>query len=56
MTGPIHLPMGLMWNMPVPVACSLAVAAEGIAATCGQCPSMTRAGCSRPGMQQLRQR
>lgn len=38
MTGPLHLPMGLMWNMPVPVACSLAVAAEGIAATCGQCP------------------
>jgi enamine deaminase RidA (YjgF/YER057c/UK114 family) len=30
--------MGLMWNMPVPVACSLAVAADGIAATCGQCP------------------
>ncbi len=38
MTGPIHLPMGLMWNMPIPVACSLAVAAEGVAATCGQCP------------------
>lgn len=38
MTGPIHLPMGLMWNMPVPVACSLAVAAHGIATTCGQCP------------------
>jgi enamine deaminase RidA (YjgF/YER057c/UK114 family) len=30
--------MGLMWNMPVPVACSLAVAVEGLAATCGQCP------------------
>lgn len=38
MTAPLHLPMGLMWNMPVPVACSLAVAAEGFAATCGQCP------------------
>ena len=38
MTAPLHLPMGLMWNMPVPVACSLAVAADGIAATCGQCP------------------
>lgn len=38
MTGLVHLPMGLMWNMPVPVACSLAVAAEGVAATCGQCP------------------
>ena len=38
MTAPVHLPMGLMWNMPVPVACSLAVAAEGVAATCGQCP------------------
>lgn len=36
--GPLHLPMGLMWNMPVPVACSLAVAAQGLAATCGQCP------------------
>lgn len=30
--------MGLMWSMPVPVACSLAVATEGMAATCGQCP------------------
>lgn len=38
MTRPLHLPMGLMWNMPVPVACSLAVAADGFAATCGQCP------------------
>lgn len=33
-----HLPMGLMWNMPVPVACSLAVATDGLAVTCGQCP------------------
>lgn len=33
-----HLPMGLMWNMPVPVACSLAVAAGGLAVSCGQCP------------------
>lgn len=33
-----HLPMGLMWNMPIPVACSLAVAAKGLAVTCGQCP------------------
>lgn len=33
-----HLPMGLMWNMPIPVACSLAVATEGLAVTCGQCP------------------
>ncbi len=33
-----HLPMGLMWSMPVPVACSLAVATGGLAATCGQCP------------------
>lgn len=33
-----HLPMGLMWNMPIPVACSLAVAASGLAVTCGQCP------------------
>lgn len=38
MTGPLHLPMGLMWNMPVPVTCSLAVAADGLAASCGQCP------------------
>lgn len=38
MTGPVHLPMGLMWNMPIPVACSLAVADKGVAATCGQCP------------------
>ena len=38
MTDLVHLPMGLMWNMPVPVACSLAVAAQGLAATCGQCP------------------
>lgn len=30
--------MGLVWNMPVPVACSLAVAAGGLAASCGQCP------------------
>lgn len=33
-----HLPMGLMWNMPIPVACSLAVATHGLAVTCGQCP------------------
>jgi enamine deaminase RidA (YjgF/YER057c/UK114 family) len=33
-----HLPMGLMWNMPIPVACSLAVATDGLAVTCGQCP------------------
>ena len=38
MTGALHLPMGLMWNMPIPVACSLAVAADGLAVTCGQCP------------------
>ncbi len=38
MTGLLHLPMGLMWNMPVPVACSLAVAAGGLAVSCGQCP------------------
>lgn len=40
--GVLHLPMGLMWSMPVPVACSLGVAAlgqgGGIAASCGQCP------------------
>lgn len=33
-----HLPMGLMWNMPIAVACSLAVATDGLAVTCGQCP------------------
>jgi hypothetical protein len=33
-----HLPMGLMWNMPIPVACSLAVSSGGLAVTCGQCP------------------
>ena len=33
-----HLPMGLMWNMPIPVTCSLAVATDGLAVTCGQCP------------------
>jgi len=38
MTGIHHLPMGLMWNMPIPVACSLAVATDGLAVTCGQCP------------------
>lgn len=38
MTALRHLPMGLMWTMPVPVACSLAVAGEGLAVTCGQCP------------------
>lgn len=38
MTGILHLPMGLMWNMPIPVACSLAVAAQGLAVSCGQCP------------------
>ncbi|WP_431298274.1 hypothetical protein [Tabrizicola sp. BL-A-41-H6] len=41
-SGVLHLPMGLMWSMPVPVACSLAVAAlgqgGGLAASCGQCP------------------
>lgn len=34
----VHLPMGLMWQMPIPVACSLAVAAGGLAVSCGQCP------------------
>lgn len=34
----VHLPMGLMWKMPVPVACSLAVATQGLAVSCGQCP------------------
>lgn len=38
MTSIQHLPMGLMWNMPIPVACSLAVATDGLAVTCGQCP------------------
>ena len=38
MTDILHLPMGLMWNMPIPVACSLAVAAQGVAISCGQCP------------------
>lgn len=38
MTEILHLPMGLMWNMPIPVACSLAVAAQGLAVSCGQCP------------------
>jgi len=33
-----HLPPSLMWNMPIPVARSLAVAAKGLAVTCGQCP------------------
>lgn len=33
-----RLPMGLMWQMPIPVACSLAVAAQGLAISCGQCP------------------
>jgi enamine deaminase RidA (YjgF/YER057c/UK114 family) len=36
--GLVHLPMGLTWSMPVPVACSLAVSVGGLAATCGQCP------------------
>lgn len=40
--GVLHLPMGLMWSMPVPVACSLAVATlgqgGGFGASCGQCP------------------
>lgn len=34
----VHLPMGLMWQMPIPVACSLAVMAKGLAISCGQCP------------------
>lgn len=38
MQGIRHLSMGLMWQMPVPVACSLAVAARGLAISCGQCP------------------
>lgn len=38
MTGILHLPMGLMWSMPIQVACSLAVAARGLAVSCGQCP------------------
>jgi enamine deaminase RidA (YjgF/YER057c/UK114 family) len=43
MGGVVHLPMGLMWSMPVPVACSLAVAISdagggGLAVSCGQCP------------------
>jgi hypothetical protein len=44
-----HLPMGLMWSMPVPVACSLAVATGGIAATCGQCPLDSEGRVLHPG-------
>lgn len=38
MTGIQHLPMGLMWNMPIPVACSLATVSRDLATSCGQCP------------------
>ncbi|MBL9054416.1 MAG: hypothetical protein JNN02_11870, partial [Tabrizicola sp.] len=44
-----HLPMGLMWNMPIPVACSLAVAGRGLAVTCGQCPLDDRGQVRFPG-------
>ena len=49
MSTPLHLPMGLMWNMPVPVACSLSVAADGFAATCGQCPLDDEGRVQSPG-------
>jgi hypothetical protein len=41
--------MGLVWSMPVPVACSLAVATGGLAATCGQCPLDAAGGVLHPG-------
>ena len=44
-----HLPMGLMWQMPIPVACSLAVAAQGLAVSCGQCPLDTKGQVLHPG-------
>ncbi|WP_333815207.1 hypothetical protein [Tabrizicola sp.] len=44
-----HLPMGLMWNMPIPVACSLAVATGGLAVTCGQCPLDAEGRVQAPG-------
>lgn len=44
-----HLPMGLMWQMPIPVACSLAVAAKGLAVSCGQCPLDTKGQVLHPG-------
>jgi enamine deaminase RidA (YjgF/YER057c/UK114 family) len=44
-----HLPMGLMWQMPIPVACSLAVAAKGLAVSCGQCPFDTKGQVLHPG-------
>lgn len=44
-----HLPMGLMWHMPIPVACSLAVAVGGLAATCGQCPLDQQGTVMHPG-------
>ena len=44
-----HLPMGLMWQMPIPVACSLAVAARGLAVSCGQCPLDTKGQVLHPG-------
>jgi len=44
-----HLPMGLMWQMPIPVACSLAVAARGLAVSCGQCPLDTKGEVLHPG-------
>jgi enamine deaminase RidA (YjgF/YER057c/UK114 family) len=33
-----HVPMGALWSMPVAVACSLIVTAEGAGFSCGQCP------------------
>lgn len=44
-----HFPMGLMWQMPIPVACSLAVAAKGLAVSCGQCPLDTKGQVLHPG-------
>jgi enamine deaminase RidA (YjgF/YER057c/UK114 family) len=41
--------MGLMWQMPIPVACSLAVAAQGLAVSCGQCPLDTKGQVLHPG-------
>jgi enamine deaminase RidA (YjgF/YER057c/UK114 family) len=41
--------MGLMWQMPIPVACSLAVAAKGLAVSCGQCPLDTKGQVLHPG-------
>lgn len=49
MTDIHHLPMGLMWNMPIPVACSLATASRGLAASCGQCPLDSEGRVLAPG-------